>query len=134
MKTIRITEDVWNAIAERGKFGETEDDVLRRVFKLSPLDTPVPKATGGGRVGRGGVRYATKRMSARVERNMLIVDFEDGSRKEWDTPNRGDKDEIRRIRDEAVKFALENGASDPGQTNAVRKALTDAGYHLTKRG
>ena len=34
MKTIRISEDVWNAMAERGKFGETPDDVLRRVFAI----------------------------------------------------------------------------------------------------
>lgn len=34
MRTIRISEEVWNAIAERGKFGESEDDVLRRVFNI----------------------------------------------------------------------------------------------------
>jgi negative regulator of replication initiation len=36
MKTIRISDDVWNAMAEYGKFGETPDDVLRRVLKISP--------------------------------------------------------------------------------------------------
>ena len=34
MKTIRISEDVWEAMAKRGKFGETPDDVLRREFGI----------------------------------------------------------------------------------------------------
>ncbi|NQV21594.1 MAG: hypothetical protein HQ511_09280, partial [Rhodospirillales bacterium] len=96
MKTIRISEEVWDVIAERGKFGETEDDVLRRVFKLSPAETPVRRSRGGGRIGRGGVRYSTKRMSAKVENNLLVIRFEDGAGREWTAPNRGDKEEIRR--------------------------------------
>jgi len=35
MKTIRISEEVWNEIAKRGKFGETPDQVLVRVFNIS---------------------------------------------------------------------------------------------------
>ena len=34
MKTIRISDDVWNAMAEHGKFGETPDDVFRRILKI----------------------------------------------------------------------------------------------------
>ena len=70
---------------------------------------------------------------ARTERQQLVVGFEDGQMKSWALPDRSDKAGIRRIRDEAVAFALDNGASDPGQTNAVQKVLTDAGYHLTKQ-
>ncbi len=77
-------------------------------------------------------RFATKRMSSRVESGKLVVAFEDGARKERTLPKRSDKGSIRKIRDDAVSFALENGASDKGQTNAVRKALTNADYHLTK--
>ena len=33
-KKITISEEVWNEIAARGQFGETEDMVLRRVFKM----------------------------------------------------------------------------------------------------
>jgi hypothetical protein len=29
---VHSSEEVWQAIAERGKFHETEDDVLRRIF------------------------------------------------------------------------------------------------------
>ena len=34
--TIRISQDVYDAIAARGAFGETPDDVLRRAFDLAP--------------------------------------------------------------------------------------------------
>ena len=33
-RTIRISEDVYNEIAERGNFGDTPDTVLRKVFGL----------------------------------------------------------------------------------------------------
>ena len=128
MRTIKISDEVWSAIAERGKFGETEDDVLRKVFSLSPATRPV----SSGRRGRGRTRHATKKMSARVQGGHLVVEFEDGARDQWPLPERTDKDAIRAVRDTAVSFALDQGASDPGQTNAVRKALTDSGYHLIK--
>ena len=34
MRTIRISEQVYGEIAKRGKFGETPNDVLERVFKI----------------------------------------------------------------------------------------------------
>ena len=36
MISIDISKEVWDEIAKRGKFGETADDVLRRVFELDP--------------------------------------------------------------------------------------------------
>ena len=129
MRMIKISEAVWDAIAERGKFGETEDVVLRRVFGIEEVPEDIPRS----RRGRGNVRYASKRMSARVASGHLIVEFEDGAREKWILPeDRADKAAIRMVREAAVAFALDEGASDPGQTNTVRKALTDAGYHLTK--
>ena len=38
MVKIDVSEIVWKKIAAQGKFGETEDDVLRRVFKVDKLD------------------------------------------------------------------------------------------------
>jgi hypothetical protein len=35
MKTIRISDAVWKAIADRGKFGETPNMVLERVFGIA---------------------------------------------------------------------------------------------------
>jgi hypothetical protein len=128
MRTIRVSDEVWAAIAERGKFGETEDDVLRRSLDLPPMTAQQQF----GHRGRGAVRFASKRMSGRVESGKFVVEFEDGARREWALPHREDKDAIRLVLERAIAFALENGASDPGQTNAVRKGLTDAGYHLTK--
>ena len=34
MRTIRISDEVWDEIAKHGKFRENEGDVLRRVFGL----------------------------------------------------------------------------------------------------
>lgn len=131
VRMIRITDDVWRAIAARGMFGETEDDVLRRVFELEEPAMKV-RSIGPGRRGRGDKRYATKRMSAGVSDKQFIVEFEDGARQQWSLPEKEDKEGIRRVRDMAVQWALEQGASDPGQTNAVRKALTDAEYYVSR--
>ena len=61
MRTIRISEEVWNEIAKRGKFGETPDDVLRRVFNLT-----INQESGNIITRKTRTRYATTRMSARV--------------------------------------------------------------------
>lgn len=122
MKTIRISEDVWDAMAKIGKFGETPDDVLRKVFKI---DTPQPAQKNKR------PRYAINKMSSGIARGMLYVEFKSGESDSWKLPDKTDKLAIREVRDKAVAFAEENGAS-LGQVNAVKKALTDGGYHLTK--
>ena len=124
MKTIRISQDVWDAMAKVGKFGETPDDVLRRVFSI---DQHQPEA----QPPRPLQRYSERRMSAKVENNELIVGFENGKSDNWGLPDKSDKASIKLIRDLAVAFATDNGASI-GQINAVKKALTEAGYHLIK--
>ena len=126
MRTIRISEGVWNEIAKRGKFGETPDDVLRRVFDLDANNEP-EKYT----VKKTRARYATKRMSARVSNETLFVEFLGGQSNTWPLPSKGNKDGIAKVRKLAVEFAENNGAS-LGQVNAVVKAMTDAGYHITK--
>lgn len=128
MRTIRISDAVWDQIARRGKFGETEDDVLRRVFDLPEESSQSMQK----KPAQPRQRYATNRMHADVHNSHLVVSFADGPENRWPLPERSDKAAIRSVRDEAVHFALENGASDPGQTNAVRKALTNHGFHLTK--
>lgn len=132
MKTIKISDEVWNAIASKGKFGETEDDVLRRVFMIDPL-SPVPNS--GARKNRitAGRRqnYATNKMSSYVSQDRLIVEFATGERKEWSLPDKSDKAEIKKIRSEAGTFAKTVGAT-VGQKNAVYKALTEEGYHISR--
>ncbi|MDC0190232.1 hypothetical protein OAJ77_03265 [Rhodospirillales bacterium] len=127
MKNIRISEEVWDAIAERGKFGETEDDVLRRVFGMG--DSLVPR--NSRRASKRSTNRSTNRMSARCENNHLVIEFESGARNYWVLPKKSDKSEIRRIRDEAVQFALKNDAT-LGQVNAVKKALTNEEYYLSR--
>ena len=135
MRDISISDEVWEEIAKQGKFGETEDDVLRRVFDIQGhvemrLTPPRPR--------KPRQHYATRRMHSGVHgvpgshREQLLVSFADGPEKRWDLPDHSEKGELRRIRKEAVDFALANGASKPGQTNAVLKGLTDGGYHLIK--
>src|SRR5213080_3303751 len=48
MKTIRISEEVWAAMAVRGKFGETPDDVLRRVLIGDTTTLERSSAPSGG--------------------------------------------------------------------------------------
>ncbi|NIR49357.1 hypothetical protein GWO43_12730 [candidate division KSB1 bacterium] len=120
MRTIRISQEVWNAIAERGKFGETPDDVLRRVFKIKPNDRSNSRN-----------RRTNRRMSAKVEHGELSIVFSNGPSKRWPLPLKDDKKELRIVRDTAVAFAEEHGATD-GQLKALLKAINSAGYYLTK--
>ena len=128
MRNIKISEEVWQAIAERGKFGETEDDVLRRVFNL-PSNSNFERKNFLGVSPR--VIRAKRRMSSFVDENKLYVSFQGGPSNSWELPDPSDKSEIRKVRDSAVSFAKANGATI-GQINAVKKALTEAGYYLTK--
>jgi negative regulator of replication initiation len=139
MRSISISEPVWQALAAQGKFGETEDDVLRRVFGLPPA----PEAAAPPRSGltqakpqtrSAGMRrrsFATNRMSSYISGNELRVAFATGESNAWKLPTQGDREGVRAVRDKAVAFAEQHGAT-VGQTNAVRKTLTNAGFHVLK--
>jgi len=132
MRTSRISDAVWAAIAERRKFGETADTVLRRAFDL-PSESDAGRAQiPSGRRGRGNLRYAEKRMSPRVEAGQLSVAFEQSPANHWDLSHPSKTEDAKRVLNEAAAFAREHGAT-PGQVNAIRKALTEAGYHLIRR-
>jgi hypothetical protein len=75
--------------------------------------------------------YAKRRMSSYVAAGALHVGFAGGA-ETWPPPSRDDKMAIRAVRDKALVFARANGATW-GQENAVRKALTSSGFHLTKK-
>lgn len=135
MHQINVSEEVWQAIAAKGKFGETEDDVLRRVFGLpvyssAPVSITVPlQQRGAVRVPRGS--FATKRLSSYINGNHLHASFQGGPSRSWPLPPKTDKVALRSVREDAVTFARQNGATI-GQINAVKKTLTDSGYHLTR--
>jgi hypothetical protein len=139
MKGILVSEAVWNAIAALGKFGETEDDVLRRVFKLPVCPAAEaalmqPPQVGLRKAARSsGPRssFATDKMSSYISGNELRVSFASGASSAWRLPSKSDKAALRTVRDQATAFARKHGAT-LGQVNAVKKTLTDSGYHLLK--
>jgi hypothetical protein len=138
MRTIRITEDVWQAIASHGKFGENEDDVLRRILELPPNSTSdgILILTKGGRssyqtpLGKRRT-FAKRRMTSYIGSNQLYIEFNGGASSSWSLPDRSDKAGIRSALEKAIQFGKSNGAT-LGQINAIRKTLTDEGYHLRK--
>lgn len=131
MKSISVSDPVWQAIASRGKFGETEDDVLRRVFGLAALHSNESEASRTRRSSGPRRSFATDKMSSYISGNELRVSFASGPSKSWKLPPKGDKAGLRVVRDAATGFAEKQGATI-GQINAVRKTLTESGYHLLK--
>jgi len=129
MKTIRISEDVWNAMVKQGqgKFGETEDVVLRRLLKLDQI----PVAENNLQL-RWKQRRATVRMTQEVVGNKLKLQFDTGQKFEKSLPAQNDHSGIRGVRDAAVAFVRENGGTK-GQEHAAIRALTHRGYHVAKR-
>lgn len=124
MRTIRISNEVWNEIAKRGKFGETPDDVLRRVFKISEEPSAELKIFHRN-------RHATNRMTPEVTDGYLFIKFANGASNKWPLPSKEDKDAIRQVRDTAFEFARKNEATQ-GQLDAIVKTLNSAGYYLRR--
>lgn len=130
MRSIRVSEDVWAAIAERGKFGETEDDVLRRVFDLPPanMGENIPRMPPSPR-GRGSTRDKNDKERHWHEGGRYFVKI-GGHADSWVLPDRSDKPAIRIVKAKAADFGREHGARQ-GQSNAIQKGLTDEGYYVT---
>lgn len=63
MRVIRISEEVWQAIAERGKFGETPNKVLERVFGL---EKPEAHKEKGKEMIHTGQSYSLEELRRRV--------------------------------------------------------------------
>ena len=132
MRTIRISEEVWNEIANRGVFGETPDIVLRRVFGVDNTSDDEQKIERNVSMKtRRKARYATDRLTTRVEGNTAIMSFASGASRTFPLPDRLDRDEIRNVTTDVMNFVEEHGGTE-GQINAARKELTDAGYHIVK--
>jgi hypothetical protein len=139
MRVIKVSDTVWNEIAAKGKFGEIEDDVLRRLFRLPTREEEATASQSNGSVGRSTSdrspaqrqSFATDKMSSYIARGQLNVSFRSGASQSWGLPDKNDKIELRSVRSRAIAFVREHEAT-VGQVNAVIKTLTDAGYHLTK--
>ena len=139
MRAISISDAVWQAIAGLGKFGETEDDVLRRVFNLAPAtddgrprsSTQLPRPSDVVVAASPRRSFATDKLSSYISGNELRVSFASGPSNSWKLPAKGDRAAIRIVRDQATSFAEKHGAT-LGQVNAVKKTLTDSGFHLLR--
>jgi hypothetical protein len=134
VRAIRVSDEVWAEIERHRRFGETDDDVVKWAFKIAEIakkaapSTPIPPSSKSA--GRRG-HFARIRMHAGVDDKQLVVSFANGVQRRFDLPDQKDKERLRRVRSDAVNFAVQNGATQ-GQRYAVMKALTEAGYHLTK--
>lgn len=132
MRTIRISEEVWNEIANRGVFGETPDIVLRRVFGVVNMSDDEQKIKRNVYMKtRKKARYATDPLTARIEDNTAIMSFASGASRNFPLPDRLNREEIRNVTTDVINFVEKHGGTE-GQINAARKALTDAGYHIVK--
>jgi hypothetical protein len=138
MKTIKIGEQVWDTIVQNGKFGETADDVLRRLLNpntviaantptVTPKDSEPPSET---RQYGWKERRATVRMTQTVENGELILRFDSGQTEKWKLPTKNDPAGIRSVRNKAIAFVRKNGGTI-GQEHAAIRALTSRGYHVT---
>lgn len=132
MRTIRISEEVWDEIAKRGVFGETPDIVLKRVLGID--NNSLAEHRLGRNVSlrnRKKARCATDRLSTRIEGNSILLSFASGISMRFTLPDRQDREKIRDVTTNVMNFVEENRGTE-GQINAARKALTDAGYHMVK--
>ena len=92
---------------------------------------PAKPASSSPPSNKPKTKKATIKMTTRVDDNHLVVRFADGHGSRWELPDRSDKQGIREVRNLAGAFARHHGATE-GQVNAVKKALTDNGYHLKR--
>jgi negative regulator of replication initiation len=126
MRTIKISDEVWDVIEKNGKFRETEDDVLRRLLNVSSNGTKK-----NVEVRAWKERRATVRMTQNVQNNELILKFDSGETFRRTLPPKERISEIRQVRDAAIDFVKKNGGTK-GQEHAAIRALTSRGYHVTR--
>ena len=127
MRTIRISDEVWDVIEKNGKFRETEDDVLRRLLDVGGSLSVKPTVARAWKE-----RRALVRMTQHVENNELVLKFDTGKVFRKALPSKENSSEIRTVRDAAIEFVKANGGTK-GQEHAAIRALTHRGYHVTRR-
>lgn len=134
MRTIKISDAVWEVIEKNGKFRETEDDVLRRLLKLPDGRSGTSSTSGQPRAWKE--RRATVRMTQTVieenRKHFLMLRFDSGETGKWTLPPKDDTSAIRKVRDEAMQFVKRSGGTK-GQEHAAIRALTSRGYYVTNR-
>lgn len=141
--TIEVSDLVsaWLVDERERRPDQSYDDILRSLIGLpvrarsssasaaKPSQHSVSPSVSVRSTARASV--ATRRLQSYISGNELVVGFVGAPERRWPLPPRNDKRRIRAVRDEAVSFVTQQGATI-GQQNAVKKALTDAGFHLIK--
>lgn len=125
MRTIKISDEVWDVLAKDGKFGETADDVLRRLLKVDHINNGPPIKPRAWKERRATVRMTQNN----CRNNELVLRFENGATFRQPLPPKHKTSEIRRLRDAAVAFVKQHGGTT-GQEHAAIRALTSNGYHV----
>ena len=79
MIPIEISEEVWEEMVKVGKFGDTADDVLRKVFKLGPAaKSEVKQLPIGRKLPPDGTKckmvYKGIRYDGHIKGNLVIVE------------------------------------------------------------
>ena len=93
MKTIRISDDVWKAMAEHGKFGETPDDVFRRILKIDGND--VDRGLKKQKEGKGKMAFIYEHLAAKGENRKTKSEIARLYRKEFpDVPEQTAKNSV----------------------------------------
>ena len=122
-KTVTVSEEVWGHVAEHGRFGESFDDVLRRMLGLREA----PAASGSRRPSQN--RRAERRLSPyMVDDGCVVLGWDGGEELRLRLPARDDRSAITQLAAEAKRWARDGGASD-GQLKAIDKLLSEAGYY-----
>lgn len=128
MKTIRVSEEVWQEIAKRGVFGETPDIVLKREFGIEEATNH--KRKDSFRQSNNGIAIERKvSFHRRLEDSFYTVEASNGAIFNEALPEKWDKDEIRNLTENVRQFTKVQGGTI-GQINASSKKLTEAGYHI----
>lgn len=77
MKTIKVSIEVWNEIAKRGNFGETENDVLKRVFGIDKKTESPPRGRSKGFLPPDGTKcrfeYKGKYIYGEIKDGFLLI-------------------------------------------------------------
>jgi len=128
----RAKREVAEQSTDGGAESSRESQQHAQAQEEAEIDTVgVPANEEGFRNAQSSPRIirAKRRMRSIIEANQLHVAFDNGPAESWPLPPQTDKDGIRAVRDQASRFAAEHGATE-GQIRAVRKTITEAGYHL----
>ncbi len=128
------TVDHIHPYSKGGKTVQENGQLSHRSCNAIKNATIFPDASereAGSKPGRQN-RIAERRLGWQITGREVSFRFSDDPWESWELPaNKEDKQEVRRIRQEALDFGRANGAT-PGQLSAIEKVFSDAGYYLTR--